>query len=68
MTVQWLPERLQRGYGLKTSGVRLGLYHLIAGSTVLVYLYLLRRLKTLPSRLYIKDIKKAVKRIKETGS
>jgi len=68
LTSAWLPERMQREYGLEVRGFKLGMYHFTAGYLAVVYPHLPRRLKTLPSKMYMKDMRKAVKRIEETGS
>ncbi|KAI4597222.1 hypothetical protein KJ359_004735 [Pestalotiopsis sp. 9143b] len=68
LTIHWLPERFQREYGLSVTPLNKAMYHFIVGYTALVYPHLPRSLKQLPSKMYIKDMKKAVKRIEETGT
>jgi uncharacterized protein (DUF2236 family) len=68
LTKHWMPERLAREYGFKETPFKIGMYHLIVGYTAMVYPHLPRRLKSWPGRYYMKDLKKAVKRIQETGS
>lgn len=67
LTVHWLPERFQREYGFKVSPLRTGAFHLLAGYVAVVYPLLPRRLKGKPGRVYLADMKKAVKAIEETG-
>ncbi|KAI3320931.1 hypothetical protein HD806DRAFT_537995 [Xylariaceae sp. AK1471] len=68
LTVHWLPERFQREFGLKVTPLNTALFHFVVGNVALVYLHLPMKLRTYPSRFYLKDMKKAVKRIEETGS
>ncbi|KAI1871130.1 hypothetical protein JX265_006170 [Neoarthrinium moseri] len=68
LTIHWLPERFQREYGLKTTPLNTAMYHFVVGYTALVYPHLPRSLRQLPSKLYMKDMKKAVQRIEETGT
>lgn len=68
LTVAWLPERLCTEYGLKITPFKRGSYHFIVGYVAIVYPHVPRRLKTMQSRYYMKDLKKAVKQIEETGS
>ncbi|KAH8682053.1 hypothetical protein BX600DRAFT_505677 [Xylariales sp. PMI_506] len=68
LTIHWLPERLQREYNIKITPFNTLMYHFVVGNTALVYPYLPKSLKTYPSKMYIKDMKKAVKRIEETGT
>lgn len=68
LTRHWLSERLQREYGLKVTPWNKAMFHSVVAGTALVYPYLPRRVKEIPSRMYVKDMKKAVKRIEETGS
>lgn len=67
MTVQWLPERLQREFGFKVTPMTTGMYHLVAGYVAMVYPHVPKSLRTRPARVYIADMKKAVKHIDETG-
>lgn len=68
LTIYWLPERLTREYGFKTSSTRLAMYHFTAGYLALVYPMVPKRIKSYPSRYYRKDLKKAVKQIQEKGT
>lgn len=68
LTVNWLPERLRVAYGLGNGRASRLAYKGIVGYTKVVYPLVPRALKTLPSRLYMKDMRKAVKRVEETGS
>jgi uncharacterized protein (DUF2236 family) len=68
LTIHWLPERLQTEYGLHTTPLNTAAYHFVVGYTALVYPHLPKSLKQLPSKMYMKDMKKAVKRIEETGT
>jgi uncharacterized protein (DUF2236 family) len=68
MSIHWLPERFQREYGLKTSPFRTGMFHIVVGYTSLVYPLVPRPLRELPYTMYMKDMKKAVKHIQDTGS
>ncbi|KAI1814567.1 hypothetical protein GGS20DRAFT_403689 [Poronia punctata] len=68
LTMHWLPERFQREYGLKITPLNSAMFHFIVGYVALVYPYLPKRLRTYPSRWYMKDMKKAVKRVQETGT
>jgi hypothetical protein len=43
------------------------MYHFIVAYVAAVYPHMPRKLKQAPSRFYMKDMKKAVKRIEETG-
>jgi len=68
LTIHWLPERFQREYKLKITPLNTALFHFIVGYVALVYPHLPKKLRTYPSRFYMKDMKKAVKRVQETGS
>ncbi|ETS75114.1 hypothetical protein PFICI_13598 [Pestalotiopsis fici W106-1] len=68
LTIHWMPERLQREYGLTVTPLNKAMYHFVVGYTALVYPHLPKSLKQLPSKMYMKDMKKAVKRIEETGT
>ncbi|KAI8631710.1 hypothetical protein F5Y19DRAFT_402474 [Xylariaceae sp. FL1651] len=68
LTIHWLPERFQREFELKITPLNTALFHFVVGSVALVYPHLPMKLRTYPSRLYMKDMKKAVKKIEETGS
>lgn len=68
LTIQWLPERMQREYGLKTGGLRLPMYHFLVGYVALVYPRLPWKVRRFPSKMYMKDMRKAVKRVEETGT
>ncbi|KAI0019862.1 hypothetical protein F4780DRAFT_397531 [Xylariomycetidae sp. FL0641] len=68
LTVHWLPERFQREFGLKVTPLNTAMYHFVVGYTALLYPRLPKRVRTYPSRMYMKDLKKAVKQIEETGS
>jgi uncharacterized protein (DUF2236 family) len=68
LTINWLPERLRREYGFTNGRVRTGAYKAVVGYTKVVYPLVPRGLKALPSRLYMKDMSAAVKRVEETGS
>jgi uncharacterized protein (DUF2236 family) len=68
LTIHWLPERFQREYDIKITPFNTAMYHFVVGYTSLVYPYLPKKLKQLPSKMYMKDLKKAVKRIEETGT
>jgi uncharacterized protein (DUF2236 family) len=68
LTTYWLPERLCREYGLKTTPFKTAMYHYIVGYVAITYPHVPKRLKTLPSRYYTKDLKKALKQIEQRGT
>ncbi|KAK7908394.1 hypothetical protein PG985_015697 [Apiospora marii] len=69
LTIHWLPERLQREYGLPRPGPwSNAFYYSAVAGTALIYPHLPRTLRTLPSKMYMKDMKSAVKRIEATGT
>lgn len=68
LTINWLPERLCRDYGLKITPFKRAAYHFVVGYVALTYPHFPKKLKTMPSRYYMKDMKKALKTIEETGS
>lgn len=68
LTSHWMPERLQREYRLQITPLNKSMYHFIVGYTALVYPHLPRSWKQIPSKLYMKDMRKAVKRIEDTGT
>lgn len=68
LTVYWLPERFRAEYGFKISPLRTALFHKVVAYTALVYPHLPHRWRTWPSRFYMRDMKKAVMRIEESGS
>ncbi|KAH7029577.1 uncharacterized protein B0I36DRAFT_375033 [Microdochium trichocladiopsis] len=68
LTMHWLPERLQREYNLKITSLNTAVFRTFVTSTAFVYPMIPRAIKSIPAKWYIKDMKKAVKRIEETGS
>lgn len=68
MTTHWLPERLQQEFDLKVTPLNTSIYHFIAGNIAFWYPKLPRAVREYPTKYYIRDMKKAVQRIKETGS
>jgi uncharacterized protein (DUF2236 family) len=68
LTTAWLPERFAREYDLELKPFRRGLYNFVVGWTAMTYPYMPKRLKTATSKMYMKDLKKAVKQIEKTGS
>ena len=68
LTTAWLPERFAREYGLELRPLRRGVYHLFVGWTAMTYPHLPRKLKTATSRMYMKDLRNAVKKIESTGT
>jgi uncharacterized protein (DUF2236 family) len=68
LTIHWLPERFQREYALKITPLNTAMYHFVVGYIALIYPHLPNKLRRMPSRYYLKDMKKAVKRIEETGT
>lgn len=66
-TTHWLPERLQREFNLVPSPFSTAMYHLSAGYTALVWPYIPKRLRYMPSKFYLEDMKKSVEMIKKTG-
>lgn len=67
LTVHWLPERFQREFGFKVTPLSTGMFHLVVGYVAIVYPHVPKKWKGRPSRVYIKDMKEAVKKIDETG-
>ncbi|KAL4898343.1 hypothetical protein BDV59DRAFT_197266 [Aspergillus ambiguus] len=67
VTVNWLPERLARDYGMKPSIMSRALYYNFVLTTRIVYPLLPVGVKQQQHRMYLKDLKKAVDRVKETG-
>lgn len=68
LTVYWLPERFRSEYGFKISPLKTAMYHKVVAYTALIYPNLPKKIRTAPSRFYMKDMKKAVERIEATGS
>jgi len=68
LTIHWLPERLQREYGFEITPLNTCMYHFLVGYIAFWYPKLPRAIREYPSRYYIKDMKKAVQRIEETGT
>ncbi|KXJ90440.1 hypothetical protein Micbo1qcDRAFT_120274 [Microdochium bolleyi] len=68
LTMHWLPERLQQEYNLRTTPLNTAMFHTVVAWTALLYPKLPQSLKQVPTKWYIKDMKKAVKRIEETGT
>ncbi|TLS21610.1 uncharacterized protein PpBr36_09606 [Pyricularia pennisetigena] len=66
-TAQWLPERLQREYGLTPSPLGNALFHFTAGYTALIYPYLPMWVRQTPARFYMQDMKRSVEMIQRTG-
>lgn len=67
LTIHWLPERFQREFGYKVSPLSTGMFHLVAGYVAVVWPHVPKRWKSKPSKFYIKDMKKSVQKIEETG-
>jgi uncharacterized protein (DUF2236 family) len=68
LTTQWLPERLSPEYGLTITPFRLGMYHHVVGYVAMVYPHVPRKIRTMQSKAYMKDLKRAVKQIEATGT
>lgn len=68
LTIAWLPERFAREYGLQLKPFRRGLYYYFVGWTAITYPLIPRRLQMATSKMYMKDLKKAVKQIEKTGT
>lgn len=68
MTIHWLPERFQKEFDLKVTPLNTGIYHFIAGNVAFWYPKLPKAVREYPSKYYVKDLKKAVQRIEETGT
>jgi uncharacterized protein (DUF2236 family) len=68
LTIHWLPERLQREYGFKITPLNTSLYHTVVANVAFWYPKLPMKLRELPSRIYMKDMKKSVERIEQTGT
>jgi uncharacterized protein (DUF2236 family) len=68
LTTHWLPERFQAAYDLKPTPINTLMYHFVVGNTALIWPFLPKVIKQGPSKYYISDMKKSVKRIEETGS
>lgn len=68
LTVYWLPERFRREYGFKITPLRTAMFHKFVAYTALVYPHLPVKVRTWPSRFYMRDMRKAVKRIEESGN
>jgi uncharacterized protein (DUF2236 family) len=68
LTTAWLPERFAREYGMQLKPFRRGLYHLVVAYTAMFYPHLPKRWRTSMSRMYMKDLKKAAKKIEATGN
>jgi uncharacterized protein (DUF2236 family) len=67
VTVNWLPERLAREYGLAPSVVSKAMYHYFVFNTRIVYPLLPESVQQYQHRIYLTDLKAAVERVKETG-
>lgn len=68
LTTYWLPERLCREYRLTITPFKTAMYHFIVGYIALTYPHLPRKIKTFPSKYYMKDLRQALKRIEQTGT
>ena len=68
LSINWLPERFQREFGFKVTPFKQSMFHFVAGGVAFWYPKLPRALREAPSRYYMKDMKKAVKRLEETGT
>ncbi|KAF9893529.1 hypothetical protein FE257_010841 [Aspergillus nanangensis] len=66
-TVNWLPERLAREYGLQPSLLARGMYWNMVLSTRVLYPWLPRGVTQRQHRMYMEDLQRAVVRVKETG-
>ncbi|KAI9148381.1 hypothetical protein HJFPF1_12212 [Paramyrothecium foliicola] len=68
LTKHWLPERLQREYHMTPTVWSTAMYHFTVGYGALVWTCVPKSLKMKPSKVYIKDMKRAVQLIEETGT
>ena len=67
LTIHWLPERMQREFRFKITPLNTAMYHFVVGYTAMVYPHVPSSWKKKPAKFYIADMKKAVKKIRETG-
>lgn len=67
MTVNWLPDRLAKEYGLQPNLLERALYHNTVLTMRIMYPIIPMSLKQRQHRMYMADLKKAVGRIKGTG-
>ncbi|CAH0019805.1 unnamed protein product [Clonostachys rhizophaga] len=58
----------QAAYDLKPTPINTLMYHFVVGNTALIWPFLPKVIKQGPSRYYLSDMRKSVKRIEETGS
>lgn len=68
LTVYWLPERFRREYGFRISPLKTAMFHGVVSHVAFWYPHLPKSWRTAPSRFYMRDMKKAVKRIEKTGN
>lgn len=68
LTIHWLPERLRLEYGFKVSSLNTTMYNFTVKNVAFWYPKLPKAIRTYPSKYYMKDMKKAVQRIEETGT
>lgn len=68
LTTHWLPERFQREFNMKTTSLNTAMYHYVVGYIALTWPLMPKKLRHLPSKIYMKDMKQSVKRIEATGT
>jgi uncharacterized protein (DUF2236 family) len=68
LTTYWLPERFRREYNFSVSPLKTAMFHGIVGHVAFWYPNIPKKLRSAPSKYYMKDMKKAVQRIEKTGN
>jgi uncharacterized protein (DUF2236 family) len=67
-TAQWLPERLQREYGLQNNKLQRGVYKALSGYVRLTYPLVPKKIRQRSHKVGMKDLREATKRIGATGT
>ncbi|KAJ5743865.1 hypothetical protein N7533_008735 [Penicillium manginii] len=67
ITVNWLPERLALEYDLQPTPASRVAYQAFVASTRLMYPWIPQSIKQRQHDIYMEDLRKAVRRIKQTG-
>ncbi|KAJ5975444.1 hypothetical protein N7481_009151 [Penicillium waksmanii] len=67
ITVNWLPERLAQEYDLQPTPASRIAYQAFVASTRIMYPWIPQSIKQRQHDIYMEDLRKAVRRIKQTG-
>lgn len=67
ITVNWLPERLAQEYDLQPTPASRVAYQAFVASTRIMYPWIPQSIKQRQHDIYMEDLRKAVRRIKQTG-